>query len=131
MATVAKQITKKMLECARLAASGEYTVDQLAAIYGKNPATIRNWLANDEVKAEYRAVLRASEAGQVAKARRKIEQLLDSDAGNGYLSLQAAQTVLNHFNAAVMGEEKQEVTIHITGGMPALGMPTRAEEEAQ
>ena len=123
-----KKITKQMLECARLAATGEYSNEALAAYYGKCPATIRRWMANDTVKEEYRNVLRGSEVTQVAKARRKIEQLMDSEAANGYLALQAAQTVLNHYDAAVMGEEKQEITVRIVGGMPDIGMPDRTDE---
>ena len=54
---------------------------------------------------------------------------MESDAGNGYLALNAAQTVLARYDAEVMDKDSQEITITISGGMPAIGMPQRADEE--
>jgi hypothetical protein len=123
-----KRVTQQMLECARLQATGEYTLQMLADTFGKSLRTISRWLANDEVKAEYREILRASEGGIVAKARQVIERSMHSDAANGYLALNAAQTALAQFGAAAMGEQQQQVVVTITGGMPDIGMPQQAEE---
>lgn len=125
----AKRVTQQMLECARLQATGEYTLQMLADKFGKSLKTITRWLANEDVKAEYRAVLRSAEGGIVAKARQVIEKSLYSDAANGYLALNAAQTALAQFGSAVMGEDKQEVVVRIVGGMPDVGMPDRTEDE--
>lgn len=124
-----KRVTKEMLECARLAATGEYNNRQLADYFGKQPRTIFRWLANDAVKEEYRQVLRAAEAGLVARARKVVEDAMFSDKGNGYLALQAAQAVINNYDKAVMGEDKQEVVIKIIGDMPEIGMPDQPEDE--
>lgn len=122
-----KRITLAMLECARLMSTGEYSLGQLAQKYGKDPTTIRRWILNPEVQEEYRKILRASEFGLVAKARKVLEKGMQS--GEGYLALQSAQTALNRYDNAVMGEDTQEVTITITGYRPMPGMPDRSESE--
>lgn len=123
-----KRITEAMLECARLQATGEYTVKALAEHFGKSISTVMRWLAKDEVKAEYRACLRANEGGIVAKARQVIERSLKSDAANGYLALNAAQTALAQFGSAVMGDEQQTITVNVIGGAPVIGMPERTDD---
>lgn len=123
------RITEQMLECARLQATGEYTIAQLSEHFKKDRSTIFRWLAMDEVKAEYRQVLRANEGGIVAKARRVLERSLDSDAANGYLALNAAQTALAQFGAAAMGDDQQQVVVTVVGGAPVIGMPERTDQE--
>ena len=124
-----KVVKKQQLECARLSATGDYTVKALAEHFGKDIRTIYRWLADEDVKAEYRKVLRASEAGLVARARKVMEEALRSDAGNGYLAFQAAQSVIANYDKAVMGDDKQEVVIKIIGDMPEIGMPDQPEDE--
>lgn len=124
-----KHLTKEMIECAHMAASGEYTQAMIAAHLHKSPETIQKWMNNELVLAEFRTILRSTAATSVAKARKVLEKSMASDAANGYLSLNAAQTVLARYDADVMGEEKQEITVHITGGMPAIGMPERTDDE--
>ena len=122
-----KRVTKDMLEAARLLASGEHTVATLAVRFNKSKSSIRRWINNPAVLEEYRAVLRASEKGLVAKARRVLEKGLDSP--EGYLALQSAQTTLSRYDAPVMGDNQQEVTLRIIGYTPSPGMPERSEEE--
>ena len=122
-----KRVTTQMLDCVRLLATGDYNVPALAAKFGKDESTIRRWLNNPAVLEEYRTILRSTEKGLVAKARKVIEKGMDS--GEGYLALQSAQTALNRYDAAVMGEDKQEVVVKIAGYTPAPGMPQRSEEE--
>lgn len=124
-----RRITEKMLECARLQATGEWSVRKLAKRCNVSERTVATWLTYDEVKEEYRRALRAGEGGIVARARKVIEKSLDSDAANGYLALNAAQTALTQFGPAVMGDDKQEVTITIVGGMPDVGMPDRSDND--
>ena len=124
-----KIVKKQQLECARMAASGEYTIKAIAEHFGKDKRTIYRWLANEDVKAEYRQVLRACEAGLVARARKVIEESLYSKASNGYLALQAAQTVVANYDKAVMGEDKQEIVIKVIGDMPEIGMPDQPDDE--
>lgn len=124
-----RRITEQMLECARLWATGEYSIAQLAEKFGKGQRTIYTWLSYDEVKAEYRNILRANEGGIVAKARRVLERSLASDAANGYLALNAAQTALAQFGAAAMGDDQQQVVVTVVGGAPVIGMPERTDQE--
>jgi hypothetical protein len=124
-----KRVTQQMLECAHLAATGEHSMNSLAEKYGKTYNTIRRWLQNPAVQEEYRSILRASEMGIVAKARRVLDKSMSSNAGDGYLALQAAQTALQRYDNAVMGNDQQEIVVHITGGMPHVGMPPRTDEE--
>ena len=122
-----KRVTLAMLECARLMSTGEYKIKELAVKYGKSENTIRRWLQNPAVQTEYREILRASEMGLVAKARKVLDKGMDS--GEGYLALQSAQTALNRYDNAVMGEDKQEIKVVITGYSPVPGMPERTEED--
>lgn len=122
-----KRVTKQMLDCVRLLATGDYNVPALAAKFGKDESTIRRWLNNPAVLDEYRTILRSTEKGLVAKARRVIEKGMNS--GEGYLALQSAQTALNRYDAAVMGEDRQEVTLRIVGYTPDVGMPDRPADE--
>lgn len=125
-----KKITQPMLECARLAATGEWRICDLAAHFGKSVETIHRWLRAPVVKEEYRQVLRSAEAAIVAKARRVLDTSMDDlEKANGYLALQAAQTVLQRYDAAIMGEDKQEITVRLVGGLPDIGMPDRSDSE--
>ena len=124
-----KRVTQAMIECARLTATGEYKIKDLAEKYGKHPTTIQRWLLNPAVQEEYREILKASEAGIVAKARRVLERSMDSKAGDGYIAFQASQEALRRYEPAVMGEDKQEVVLKIVGYTPTPGMPERTEEE--
>ena len=124
-----KHLTAEQLECARLAATGEYTQAMIAAHLHKSNITIRKWMEDERVQEEFRRILRANSARAVARARKVLDKSMESDAGNGYLALNAAQTVLARYDADVMGEAKQEITVHITGGMPAIGMPERPDDE--
>ena len=124
-----KYLTADQLTCASLAATGEYSQAMIAAHLGKSPATIQKWMEDERVQAEFRRILKVNSAASVAKARKVLDRSMASDAANGYLALNAAQTVLARYDADVMGEDKQEITVHITGGMPAIGMPERTDDE--
>lgn len=124
-----KRLSAEQLECARLAASGEYTQAMIAAHLGKSPCTIWNWMQDERVLEEFRRILNAQASTAVAKARRVIEKSMDSDAANGYLALNAAQTALARYDDEVMNKEDKEIRIVITGGMPEIGMPKRPDDE--
>lgn len=123
------KLSRDMLECARLAATGEYTQAMIAAHLHKSPETIYKWMGDERVLAEYRRILNSQAATSVAKARRVLEKSMESEAGNGYLALNAAQTVLARYDAEVMDKDSQEITITISGGMPEIGMPKMADDE--
>lgn len=123
------RLSAEQLECARLAATGEYTQTMIASHLGKSKDTIRRWMRDDRVMAEFRRLLKEQAAATVAKARRVVDKSMDSDAANGYLALNAAQTALARYDAEVMGEDRQEITITISGGMPEIGMPKQADSD--
>lgn len=123
------RLSSEQLVCARLAASGEYTQAMIATHLGKSTDTIRKWMQDERVMEEFRRILNAQASTAVAKARRVIEKSMDSDAANGYLALNAAQTALARYDDEVMNKEDKEIRIVITGGMPDIGMPKRPDDE--
>lgn len=123
------KLTKEMLECAHLAATGEYTQAMIAAHLHKSPETIYKWMGDERVLTEFRRILNSQAAASVAKARKVLEKSMQSDAANGYLALNAAQTVLARYDSEVMDKDSQEITITISGGMPDIGMPKRADDD--
>ena len=123
------KLTKEMLECARLAATGEYTQAMIATHLHKSPETIYKWMSDERVLTEFRRILNSQAAASVAKARKVLEKSMQSDAANGYLALNAAQTVLARYDSEVMDKDSQEITITISGGMPEIGMPKKADSD--
>ena len=118
-----------MLKAAQLLADGELTQTAIAAALGVSDATLGKWVRDENVLAEYRRCVRDASVAAVAKAQRVLEKQLDSEAGKGFLAQNAANSILNRSYAAVMGEDKQEVTVRIVGGMPDIGMPARTDED--
>lgn len=123
------RMSAEQLECARLAASGEYTQAMIAEHLGRSTDTIRKWLQDERVMNEFRRILNAQASTTVAKARRVIDKSMDSDAANGYLALNAAQTALARYDDEVMNKEDKEIKLIITGGMPDIGMPKRTDDD--
>lgn len=123
-----KRVTKRMLDAARMLAEGMRPPDVAASI-GVHPASVRRWMEDEDVMAEYRHCLRKASIAAVAKAQRVLEKQLESEAGGGFLAQNAANSILNRSYAAVMGEDKQEITIHLTGGLLDVGMPQRTDED--
>lgn len=124
-----RAIKPNMLEGARLLAEG-MTPPAVAKTLGVSVQTIYNWLDNDAVMEEYRHCVRRAATSAVAKAAKVLIKQLDSEAGSGYLAQNAANSILTRYAPSVMGEDKQEITINITGGMPAIGVPDQADSDA-
>lgn len=125
---MAKRVTKRMLEAARLLADGN-SPPVVAKELGCATSSVYRWMDDDDVMSEYRRCLRKASVASVAKAQRVLERQMDSDSGSGFLAQNAANAILNRSYAAVMGEDRQEISIHITGGMPVIGMPERTDDE--
>ena len=125
---MAKRVTKRMLDAARLLAEGKGP-KAVAAELGCGVASVYRWMDDEDVLSEYRHCLRKAQVQAVAKAQRVLVQQLDSDAGNGFLAYNAAALLTNKYADKIMGEDKQELTIHITGGMPDIGMPESTDQE--
>ena len=119
------------MQAARLVAEGELTQKAIAAALGVAESTLSKWMRDDDVIAEYQRCMRQAAVSAVAKAQRVLEKQLDSDAGKGFLAQNAANSILNRNYAQVMGEDKQEITVRIVGGMPDIGMPERTDQDEQ
>ena len=123
-----KRVTKQMLDAARMLADG-YDPREVAAAANRSVATVYRWMQDDDVMNEYRRCLRRGQVQAVAKAQKVLMKQMESDAGNGFLAQNAASLITNKYADRVMGEDKQEITIHITGGMPEIGMPDQPDSE--
>jgi hypothetical protein len=84
-------------------------------------------LAREDVRAVYDQELRGKIRDMYNKASRKIENQIEDD--NPWIAQNAARTVLTTYGGLVLGEDKQEIVVHIAGGMPAIGMPERSEDD--
>ena len=123
-----KKVSSKMLQAARLIAEGELTHKAIAAALDISENTLTKWKRDEDVIAEYQRCMRQAAVSAVAKAQRVLEKQLDSKEGKGFLAQNAANSILNRSYATVMGEDRQEITVRIVGGMPDIGMPDKAEE---
>ena len=122
-----RNLKPRMLDAARLFAEGKGP-KEVAAELGCAVSSVYRWLDDEDVMTEYRRCMRKAQVQAVAKAQRVLVQQMDSDAGNGFLAYNAAALVTNKYADKIMGEDKQEITIHIAGGMPDIGMPDQADE---
>lgn len=125
---MAKRVTKRMLDAARMLADG-YSAKEVAALLGCAESSVHRWMQDDDVMNEYRRCLRRGQVQAVAKAQKVLMKQMESDAGNGFLAQNAASLITNKYADRVMGEDKQEITIHITGGMPEIGVPDQPDNE--
>ena len=123
-----KRVTKQMLDAARMLADG-YDPREVAAAANRSVATVYRWMQDDDVMNEYRRCRRRGQVQAVAKAQKVLMKQMESDAGNGFLAQNAASLITNKYADRVMGEDKQEITIHITGGMPEIGVPDQPDSE--
>jgi transposase len=99
----------------------------IAKQLGISLSTLRDWLAREDVRAVYDQELRGKIRDMYNKASRKIENQIEDD--NPWIAQNAARTVLTTYGGLVLGEDKQEIVVHIAGGMPDIGMPERSEDD--
>lgn len=123
-----QKVKPRMLEAAAMAAEGK-TTKEIAAHFGVCEASVRDWLRNETVKAEYLNIVRANLVPMVAKATRLLNKQMDSKNANGFLSQNAATTILNRYGADVLEENSAEVVITFASGVPDIGMPEDDGEE--
>ena len=125
-----KKITMKMMDAARLAAFG-YTAKEISQEMDTPLPTINSWIQDPGVQDEIRHVIRTTQIMRVTRAQRVLdEQLEERTAGNGFLSQNAANSILNRHEAAVMGEQQQTITINFTAGaLPVIGMPDSTDDD--
>ena len=123
-----KRVTKRMLDAARMLADG-MSPPKVAQDLGVSHTTVYRWMDYEDVLNEYRRCLRKGQVQAVAKAQRVLMKQMDSDAGNGFLAQNAASLITNRYAGVIMGDDKQEVHVVISGYTPTPGMPERTEEE--
>lgn len=99
----------------------------IAKELGISPSTLRDWLAREDVREVYDKELRGKIRDMYNKASRKIESQIEDT--NPWIAQNAARTVLTTYGGIVLGENKQEIVVHMAGGMPDIGMPERTEDE--
>ena len=99
----------------------------IAKELGISLSTLRDWLAREDVREVYDKELRGKIRDMYNKASRKIESQIEDT--NPWIAQNAARTVLTTYGGIVLGENKQEIVVHMAGGMPDIGMPERTEEE--
>ena len=117
-----------MLDAARLLADG-MSPPKVAQELGCAESSVYRWMEDEDVMNEYRRCLRKGQVQAVAKAQRVLMKQMDSDAGNGFLAQNAASLITNRYAGVIMGDDKQEVHVVISGYTPTPGMPERTEEE--
>lgn len=99
----------------------------IAKELGISLSTLRDWLAREDVREVYDKELRGKIRDMYNKASRKIESQIEDT--NPWIAQNAARTVLTTYGGIVLGENKQEIVVHMAGGMPDVGMPERTEDE--
>lgn len=116
----------QMMEAVMLRLDG-LSLRQIAEKLNVTHATIRNWQLREDVNEYYNEQLKQRAHRMFNKACARIERQIDDD--NPWIAQNAARDALNKYSGMVMGEDKQEITVKITGGMPDVGMPERSEED--
>ena len=118
-------LSPKAVEAVRLAIDG-YKRKQIAETLGVCVGTVDRWITSEEGHAEYVRQMKSAVKTSFTKAVKRLDKQIDSE--NDWIAQGAAREIVGRYGAAVMGDDQQEITIHITGGLPALGMPKQTEE---
>lgn len=111
--------------------------EEIAEEMGISQRTVRNVLSDREMLEPYRkrseaAKLRAqicvNESAEEA-ARRQAALMRAGEASES-VTQRAAKDILDRAGVRVPKEEKKDIRITFTAGMPKLGMPGRSDEQA-
>lgn len=99
---------------------------QIAERLGVSHSCIRDWYLKEEVNEFYNEQLKSRAHRMFNKACTRIEKQIDDE--NPWIAQNAARDAMNKYGAMVMGEDHQQITVHISGGMPDIGMPDRTDD---
>ena len=111
--------------------------EEIARQMGISPRTVRTLLSDTQMLEPYRkrsaaAKLRAqicvNESAE--EAARRQAQLLRGEETQERVRQQAAKDILDRAGVRVPKEEKKDIRITFTSGMPKLGMPGKSGEQA-
>lgn len=116
----------QMMEAVMLRLDG-LSLRQIAEKLNVTHATIRNWQLREDVNEYYNEQLKHRAHRMFNKACARLERQIDDD--NPWIAQNAARDALNKYSGMVMGEDKQEIVVHVSSGMPDIGMPERSEED--
>lgn len=120
-------LDQRMVDAIHMRAEGEsYT--KIGEKLGVKAQTVRYWFDNKpEVLDEYKAVMKSKIQAAYGKAMGGYVR--DLDDKNPWIRQNAQRVFVDGFGKMVMGEEKQEIVVRISGGMPNIGMPERTGDE--
>lgn len=100
---------------------------QVAERLGVSHSCVRDWYLREDVNEYYSEQLKTRVHRMFNKASNRIEQQIDDE--NQWIAQNAARDVIAKYSGMVMGEDKQEITVHLLGGLPDVGMPQRTDED--
>lgn len=116
----------QQIEAVRLVISG-LTYEEVAKELGVCKNTIGNWMRSDDVNAEYVKQMKDVIRHGFNKAIKTLSKQTTSD--NEWIAQGASRELVGRYGAAILGDDRQEITVHITGGIPVVGMPERSEDD--
>ena len=119
-------LSAQAVEAIRMAVSGMKRKD-IASELGVHISTVDRSITSEEGHEEYVKQMKDVIKRSFGKAVNRLEKQIDSE--NDWIAQGASREIVGRYGASVMGEDKQEITIHITGGMTAVGMPDRSDDE--
>lgn len=120
------RVSPQQTEAVRLVVAG-HTYDEVAKMFGVHRNTIGNWMCNDAVNEEYTRQMRSVIKQGFTKAVGRLSKQVDSE--NEWIAQGASRELVGRYGASVLGDDKQEITIHISGYTPNVGMPERSEDD--
>lgn len=104
-----------------------HSLAQISEALNTPRRTLDDWFAREDVKDYYTKELKKEIHTMFNKAMRGTAR--DMDDSNPWIRQNAQRMIIDKFGASVMGEDKQEIVVHVTSGMPDIGMPERSEED--
>ncbi|MBR5301664.1 MAG: hypothetical protein IKU38_02360 [Clostridia bacterium] len=114
----------------------EMEPEEIARQMGIAPGTVRSLLSDTQMLEPYR---RRSEAAKLRaqicvnesaeEAARKQAELMRAGEASESVTQRAAKDILDRAGVRVAKEDKSEIRITFTAGMPKLGMPERHGED--
>jgi predicted transcriptional regulator len=120
------RVSPQQAEAVRLVVAG-CKYDEVAEKLGVHRNTVGNWMCNDAVKEEYTRQMRTVIKQGFSKAVNRLCEQVDSE--NEWIAQGASREIVGRYGASVMGDDEQEITIHISGYTPAVGMPDRPDDD--
>lgn len=115
----------KMFEAVQLRIQG-CTLAQISEKLETPRRTLDDWFAREDVQEYYQQELKRDIHTMFNKAMRGTMRDMDND--NPWIRQNAQRMIIDKFGASILGEDKQQITVHISGGMPDIGMPDRTDD---